>query len=95
MARDQSGADLRVNLVGFQMCAKKSDSIIIGDSVEALESVDFGARDGRNLRFIDVERRESRGKRSIAGQSAIRVDEDAGRSARPGAEHGLACDAEA
>src|SRR4029077_19921911 len=71
MTLDQMRDRLRVIRIGVAMCLEEFCSVrrrIVGESIEAAESVNLGVRDLRHLRLVNVERAEPRRQREVAAQ---------------------------
>src|SRR5580658_8073587 len=94
MAPDQPRNGLRMIGVGITMGGEKFNARAIGNPVEAVETVNLGGRDLGHLRFVNVERGESRSDRQIATQMSESIDQRGGCRHRWRIQNLLASEAE-
>src|SRR6266849_11096654 len=79
------GNRLRVIRIGVAMCLEEFCSLrlrILGESIEAGESVNLGVRNLRHLRLVNVERAEPRQQREVAAQMMEGRNQRLGRRQR-------------
>src|SRR5208283_6146124 len=74
VALQQTGCGLGVIDVGLLMHFEEAQAAIVANSVELPESLDFGRRDRRYLGLVNIERRQARRYRRLAGEMSKGVD---------------------
>src|ERR1700730_12675191 len=94
MPLDQLSNHLGMIQIGIAMNGKELDAAIFFPPVETTKAVNFRDGDIGNLRFINIERSESRGGRQVAAKVREGIDQRVGRRQRRGADNFLAREAD-
>ena len=61
--------------IGLLMDGEETQSFFVGDPVKTLKPLDFGGRNRRNLRLVDIKRGQAGGQRRIAAEMVERIDQ--------------------